>query len=702
MQFETVHDSPIIPRICAGLTFAIGATALYGWIAQIPELRSILPNQVIIIPNTAVGLCVMSVALWLLASTPVSRWRRQVGNTLAGFCILLGSLTMLEYLFPVDFGIDNILNLSTPNDGSTIQGRMAFYTAINFAIKGMALVWIDWEWRQGRRPSQVLSLLTAIMPLQAILGYVYGVKKFTDFGPYAFFVQMAPMTAVAWLLLSAGTLGARPHVGMMAVFTSPSAAGRFVRKLLLPAVLIPAFMGWFIATGERWSITHPGLGASVLALVCVMVFVFIVWKNGIELYRLSRQRDGVVAELQKATIAAEGANTAKTSFLANMSHEIRSPIGVMMGFADLIADPDSSEEERAHYARVMRRNGQALLTIIDDILDISKIEAGKFKIESVPVNLLDLVHDVVLPQSTLAQEKGLSLSVKWEGEIPRQLSTDPVRLRQILTNLLGNAVKFTASGSVTLFVRTLTVDPELRLVSLRFRIQDTGPGVAEEHVPKLFQAFEQADASTTRKHGGSGLGLALSKRLAQALGGDIRLEKSVVGKGSTFTLEMAAVVPEDVPWASAFVVPGDVAPENVALIASGDSRRLPGLKVLVVDDISDNRFLLQQILSLEGAEIQMATNGQEAVDMASTGSFDVVLMDIQMPVMDGLKATMRLREQGYEKPILALTAHAMKEDQVRSLSAGMNEHINKPVERESLIQLLERYRPAYGKDVSPG
>ena len=386
------------------------------------------------------------------------------------------------------------------------------------------------------------------------------------------------------------------------------------------------------------------------------------------------------AELVKARSQAEQASDAKTAFLANMSHEIRTPLGAIMGFTDLLRDPHLREEERVRFFNTIEKNGKALTRIIDDILDLAKVESGKLEIEAIEFSFADLLQEVIHLFSEKVKAKGIHLRLNLLRPLPKRICSDPTRLRQILINLIGNAVKFTQVGGVTIEVNFEESDP----LASRFTVSiiDTGVGIPAEQREKLFRPFVQADNSTTRKYGGTGLGLILSYRLAKALGGDIRIDECYENKGSTFVLS----------FRSKIVVNREL---NKRTLREADANKIndtkiSGAKILLTDDSKDNQFLVGRILRSSGAVVEVADNGEEAVHKALAGSFDVVLMDLQMPVMDGYEATRALRQAGYKKPIIALTAHAMAEERVKTAAAGCDGHITKPVNKTELIETVQK------------
>jgi PAS domain S-box-containing protein len=393
-----------------------------------------------------------------------------------------------------------------------------------------------------------------------------------------------------------------------------------------------------------------------------------------------QERKKVEEELLKAKEAALASSVAKSAFLANMSHEIRTPLGAVLGFSELLLQPDLAEDERNLYLETLKRNSNVLLTIINDILDLSKVESGTFQVTKAVVEVNDFLKEIVAVLSLKADEKGLEFIVEAEGSVPRTIETDPVRLKQILFNIAGNAIKFTSKGRVTLTVKSVT---QLRgAPHLAIDVTDTGPGISSENVKNLFEPFVQADSSLTRQFGGTGLGLALSRRLAQALGGNVILSESIPGEGSTFTITVeAGQAPK-----RTLLFQGS-RNETTSSETEKQSEQVHDLnrtKVLLVEDLPDNRVLICSILKKLGAEVDWAENGSEGLEKALQGDYDVILMDLQMPIMDGYEATLELRKRGYGKPIVAVTAHAMKEDRDKVLKFGFNAHLTKPIDQDAL------------------
>jgi PAS domain S-box-containing protein len=422
-----------------------------------------------------------------------------------------------------------------------------------------------------------------------------------------------------------------------------------------------------------------------------------------ELLQANRQLEIATDLARKMAAEAEQANAAKSQFLANMSHEIRTPMTAILGFTEMLGNsiecgvtcPDHAacrtREENKESIQVIRRNGEHLLELINDILDLSKVEAGKMEIERVPCSPVQVVEEAVSFMRVRAVEKGLSMDARYEFPLPETILSDPARVRQILINLVGNAVKFTFEGHVEIVVRC-TTDVQAGRASIAFDVKDTGIGMTPEQMGRLFQPFAQADSSTTRQYGGTGLGLAISKRLAEALGGDIHVV-SRPGEGSTFTFTVEAELPEPVRMLND-LSEAAARPSHLSQPPPPAAVGLRG-RVLVAEDGPDNQKLIAMILRQAGADVDLAASGRVAVErvlegMAAGTPYDAILMDMQMPGMDGYEATSKLRESGYRGPVIALTAHAMAGDRQKCIDAGCDDYATKPVDRLGLLRMLAR------------
>lgn len=397
----------------------------------------------------------------------------------------------------------------------------------------------------------------------------------------------------------------------------------------------------------------------------------------------------LVDALENMLLETQESSKMKSQFLANMSHEIRTPLNAIIGMTHLsLRDTELSPKQR-DYLEKIRTAARSLLGIINDILDISKVEAGMLEMEDSPFSLRETLQDILSVHNPGASAKGLALTLKYPDEVPERFIGDPLRIGQVVSNIVGNAIKFTSSGSVSIAVAhegDVSGEDGQTRSAMRVSVTDSGIGIAPEMLTKLFQPFTQADASISRRFGGTGLGLAISNRLVGMMGGRFAVA-STVGEGTTFSFTMQLLQDPDGKKSAG---------EELSLDEAFAALNIAGKRILVAEDNAINQLIMQELIAPSGAEITMVDDGQQAVEAVRARKFDIVFMDMQMPVMGGLEATAKIRESASsgDLPIIAVTANAMKEDREKGMAVGMNDYITKPLEPQRLLEILRFWLPS--------
>lgn len=413
-------------------------------------------------------------------------------------------------------------------------------------------------------------------------------------------------------------------------------------------------------------------------------------------YAIERKR--IECELNSARQTAQAASAAKSEFLAHMSHELRTPLSTILGYADNLLEPQLTRLEIQSAVETIRRNGIHLMEIVNDILDISKVESPRFEVERIVCSPAQIVSDVATMLEVRARAKGLTLAVDWNPDVPATILSDPGRLKQILVNLVSNGIKFTKEGEVRIGVRlvandSVANDSAAEPTRLEFCVRDTGAGIAPDKLRTLFEAYRPSEAWTARQFGGTGLGLPVSRQLARRLGGDITVQ-SCAGDGSRFFVTVETGPLDGVPMQEVYPPHGTSPRRSDGPAAASCS----GALILLAEDGPDNQRLISHILRKAGASIELADNGREAVELALEAArenrpHDLVLMDMQMPELDGYQAARALRDQGYQQPIIALSATGASGGRQKCLEAGCNDFATKPIDRGTLLGILHKWLP---------
>jgi len=656
----------------------IGGLVLAGWLLDLEALRSLIPDMAPMNPTTAICFILAGVSLWLLRVELVGRWRRLLTPACASIVALVGLIALGDTVLGWNSGIGLLLFSRKVLAVTAIAAsRIPPNTALNLVLAGAALALLSAGRRYGA--AHVLACLAMLFSLLAFLGYLYGARRLYSLSSYT---PMALNSAVTFLVLGAGILCASPDRGVMVLVRSASVGGLLVRRLLPAAIGVLALLGWLCLVGQRAGLFDANFGLALLVAATIVVLAVLIWWTAASLDRADAARRQAEEDIRRVNVELERASRVKSEFLANMSHELRTPLNAIIGYSEMLREEaeDLGQDDFTPDLQKIHAAGKHLLELINSILDLSKIEAGKMDLYDETFAVASMLEDVRAVIQPLVARNANTLAVNCAPDVGT-MHADLTKVRQCLFNLLGNACKFTKEGAIWLGVARERAPQRGGVEWITLSVGDSGIGMTREQMARLFQPFIQADASTTREYGGTGLGLTITRKFCRMMGGDVTVE-STPGQGTTFTIRLPAA-PLPVPETA--VAATEESFKSVDLPVGGETR------VLVIDDDPTARDLLQRCLQTEGFRVIGAPGGAEGLRLARALRPDVVTLDVMMPGLDGWAVLSQFKAdpEVADIPVIMLS---IVDDRSLGHALGAADYLTKPIDRTRLLAALGRYR----------
>lgn len=680
---QALRRTRLAALLATSFALFVGLSSLLGWALDNHWLKTGFTGYATMKANTAVALALNSSAL--LCVLPEPRWAAGVmyARAAALFALAIGSLTLLQHLFGLNFGIDELLFVEAPGGlATTSPGRMGPPAATCLALLSTGILLFDHVTRGGRSTAQLFAAATFPAAILGVIGYATGATQLYGIAQYT---GIAAHTALALLLLALGLFLARAERQPAAILVADNPGGDVVRSMLPPAILLPVAASWVRARGEELGLFDLAFGRALLLLFLIVLFTILIWRLSHRLSAVAIQREraeeATLVEINErkqlqlekialldseraARMDAERAAALKDQFLATLSHELRTPLNAILGWTSIAKQTPGRPPGLERPLETIERNARVQAQLIEDLLDISRIVSGKLRLQFDRVHLPAVLQSALTTVMPAAEAKQIEIQLTLDPEL-RPIRGDGARLEQVIWNLLSNAVKFTPNrGSIRLSARRTET-------AIEISVEDDGKGIKGDFLPHVFDRFRQADSSTTRRHGGLGLGLSIVKQLVELHGGSVRVSSDGEDRGTAFVVSLPTTLEEE----------GAALPERGQKELAENA--LEGVSVLVVDDESDAREFVARVLSDVHATVRLAGSVDEALSILSSDTTtDVVVSDIGMPEKDGYDLLRALRQQSSTDgiPVIAVTAFARAEDRERVLEAGFQRHLAKPVD----------------------